>query len=119
MTKFKQIDPSDLSSGEKLGPELHGTVHFPVGDQTEFEGAYITTNERLFMNMDMGAQVYERVVGYNEINNAEVTDEGVTMHFHIGSIPMVSISKGDAEKFVQYINEQVEKVKVRQEEAPE
>ncbi|MCE4956513.1 hypothetical protein [Macrococcoides caseolyticum] len=66
--------------------------------------------------------MYESVVFCDncaEINNAEITDEGFTMHFHIGSIPMHHISNGDTEQFVNYINEQIEAVKLRQEKALE
>lgn len=114
MSKFRQITESELFPTEQLGPELYGTVHFQVGEVSEFEGAYITTNERLFMNVDMGEKVYERVVGYNEMNKASIIDDGVELDFHIGAIPMTVITKGDVQKFVDFINHHIEKIKIRQ-----
>ncbi|WP_414049030.1 hypothetical protein [Macrococcus animalis] len=119
MNKFRQITESELFPTEQLGPEIYGTIHFPVGDQTEFDGAYITTNERLFMNVDMGEKVYERVVGYNEITSASKTVNGVLLDFHMGGIPMTHVTKGDAQAFVDFVNEHIELVKERQGKAPE
>ncbi|WP_414047499.1 hypothetical protein ACMGE7_00540 [Macrococcus equi] len=119
MNKFKQIAQSELLPDEQLGLDIYGTIHFPVGDQTEFDGAYIATSERLFMNVDMGEKVYERVVGYNEVNQAIVTEEGIMLEFHMGNIPMSKVTEGDKDAFVNYINEQVEKVKKRQDKVTE
>lgn len=119
MNQSRQITTSELFPTEQLGPEIYGTVHFQVGETSEFSGAYITTNERLFMNVDMGEKVYERVVGYNEMNDASITDEGVLLDFHMGGIPMTNITKGDAQEFVDFVNQQIEKVKERQDNVSE
>lgn len=119
MSKFRQITESELFPTEQLGPELYGTVHFQVGEVSEFEGAYITTNERLFMNVDMGEKVYERVVGYNEMNKASIIDDGVELDFHMGGIPMTGITKGNTQQFVDFVNQQIVKIKEKQNKVSE
>ncbi len=50
------IDENELYPTEKTGPAVQGTLLYKVGNQTEFEGAYITTTERMIMNVDMNGE---------------------------------------------------------------
>ncbi len=44
-----------------------GIIEYQVQGANEFEGAFIATNERLIMNVDMNGQFYYRSISYNEI----------------------------------------------------
>lgn len=39
----------------KKGPSVLGIIEYKVQGENEFEGAFIATNERLIMNVDMNA----------------------------------------------------------------
>ncbi|WP_251519102.1 PH domain-containing protein [Staphylococcus sp. HKU1] len=101
------VNPNDLYPTEKKGPTVLGTIEYSIQGSTEFEGAFITTNERLILNVDMNGEFYYRSIAYNEIES--VTYDGNVIHFKfkIGPMPMKDIKKGDAEKFVSYVNEQI------------
>ena len=44
---------------------------YSVQGQNEFEGAFIATNERLIMNVDMNGQFYYRNIRYDEVNQVD------------------------------------------------
>ncbi len=56
-----------MSCEKKLGPAVEGTIIYKVGEQTHFKGAYITTSERMIMNVDMNGESYKRVFSYQDI----------------------------------------------------
>ena len=62
------VNPDDLFPTEKKGPSVLGMIEYNVQGQTKFEGAFIATNERLIMNVDMNGQFYYRNIRYDEIN---------------------------------------------------
>lgn len=103
------IDEYELYPTEKTGPAVQGTLLYKVGEQTEFEGAYITTSERMIMNVDMNGEEYKRVFSYEDIVKAFIEKEALFLEFPegMGKIAMVNISEGDADEFAQYINEKV------------
>ncbi|MRV18638.1 hypothetical protein GF581_10970 [Staphylococcus aureus] len=47
------VNPNDLFPTEKKGPSVLGIIEYQVQGENEFEGAFIATNERLIMNVDM------------------------------------------------------------------
>lgn len=55
-----RVNPEDLFPTEKVGPAVLGIIEYEVQGQSEYEGAYIATNERLIMNVDMNGQFYYR-----------------------------------------------------------
>ena len=58
------VNPDDLFPTEKKGPSVLGIIEYNVQGQSEFEGAFIATNERLIMNVDMNGQFYYRNIRY-------------------------------------------------------
>ncbi|HCT9707047.1 TPA: hypothetical protein O0363_002796, partial [Staphylococcus aureus] len=52
------VNPNDLFPTEKKGPSVLGIIEYQVQGENEFEGAFIATNERLIMNVDMNGQFY-------------------------------------------------------------
>ncbi|HDK8171924.1 TPA: hypothetical protein PT711_002755, partial [Staphylococcus aureus] len=50
------VNPNDLFPTEKKGPSVLGIIEYQVQGKNEFEGAFIATNERLIMNVDMNGQ---------------------------------------------------------------
>src|SRR5699024_7826057 len=63
MVDLINLTEADLYPTEKFGPSLEGTLLYKVRDQSHFPGAYMTTNERLFMNVDMNGEAYMIVFG--------------------------------------------------------
>lgn len=83
---------------------------YKVGNQTEFEGAYITTTERMIMNVDMNGESYKRVFSYQDIVKAYVEKEVLILEFPegMGKIAMVNINKGSSEEFVEFVSSKLQ-----------
>ena len=103
------IEEHELYPTEKLGPALQGTLIYKVGEQTEFEGAYITTSERLIMSVDMNGEPYKRVFSYQDIVRVFVEKDALFLEFPegMGKIAMVNITKGDRQEFMDYLDEKL------------
>lgn len=103
------ISSSELYPTESFGPAVEGTLIYKVGDQSEFKGAYITTNERIIMNVDMMGEDYRRVFAYTDIVDVYQNDKGLFIDFPegMGRIAMVDIIEGDSDKFVSYIKDKI------------
>ena len=65
------VNPNDLFPTEKKGPSVLGIMDYLVQGQSQFEGAFIATSERLIMNVDMNGQFYYRNIGYDEVNEVQ------------------------------------------------
>lgn len=107
--KLTEINEDELYPTEKFGPHVEGTLIYKVGEQTQFKGAYITTNERMIMNVDMGGESYRRVFSYNDIVRATSENDTLFIEFPegMGKIAMVDVVEGDIHTFVEYVNEKV------------
>ncbi|MFD2830899.1 hypothetical protein [Corticicoccus populi] len=103
------IEQSELYPTEKLGPGVEGTLLYKVGEQTEFPGAYITTNERMIMSVDMNGEAYKRVFSYQDIIKVYVEKEALFLEFPegMGRIAMVNITDGDEAEFVDYVTKKI------------
>lgn len=103
------LTESDLYPTEKFGPSIVGTLLYKVRDQNYFPGAYMTTNERMFMNVDMNGEAYTRVFSYQDIVKAYLEDNNLIIEFPegMGQIAMVDITSGDGEEFVNYLNDKI------------
>ncbi|QLK86662.1 PH domain-containing protein [Staphylococcus sp. 17KM0847] len=104
-----RINPEDLFPTEKQGPAVLGKIEYKVNEQREFEGAYIATNERLIMNVDMNGQFYYRNIPYNEISSVEQIEDTIWMGFEVGKVAMREIQNGDISEFIEYVQRQIEK----------
>lgn len=99
------VNPEDLFPTEKKGPAILGEMEYPInGIVKTYNAAYIATNERLILNVDMDGQFYYRNIRYDEIENVQLDDDTLTMRFSIGTFPIKNLNKFDAEKFINYIN---------------
>lgn len=100
------IDEYELYPTEKTGPAVQGTLLYKVGNQTEFEGAYITTTERMIMNVDMNGESYKRVFSYQDIVRAYIEKEALFLEFPegMGKIAMVNVTKGNGEEFIEFVS---------------
>ena len=69
----------------------------------------MTTNERMFMNVDMNGEAYTRVFSYQDIVKAYLEDNNLIIEFPegMGKIAMVDITSGDGEEFVNYLNDKI------------
>ena len=63
-------------------------MDYEVRGQSQFEGAFIATSERIIMNVDMNGQFYYRSIGYDEANDIQYDGKTITFDFNIGKIPM-------------------------------
>lgn len=101
------VNPNDLFPTEKKGPRVLGTIEYSVQGSTEFEGAFIATNERIILNVDMNGEFYYRSIGYDEVEKITYEDGRIHFTFNIGPMPMKDIQKGDAEAFVQFVKDKI------------
>ncbi|GAB3067915.1 hypothetical protein ACFOU0_00945 [Salinicoccus sesuvii] len=103
------IDASELYPTEKLGPSIEGTIIYKVGDQTHFKGAYITTNERVVMNVDMNGESYRRFFSYQDILQATIENNTLFIEFPqgMGKVAMIDVVQGDVDAFIEYVNDKV------------
>ncbi|UMT80327.1 PH domain-containing protein [Staphylococcus roterodami] len=99
------VNPNDLFPTEKKGPSVLGIIEYQVHGNNEFEGAFIATNERLIMNVDMNGQFYYRSISYNEVETIDYDGETVTFKFNIGKVPMYDIKSDNVESFVEYVKQ--------------
>ncbi len=58
-----------------------GIIEYQVQGENEFEGAFIATNERLIMNVDMNGQFYYRSISYNEIEKIDYDGQTIMFKF--------------------------------------
>lgn len=101
------VNPNDLYPTEKKGPAVLGTIEYSVQGSSEFEGAFIATNERIILNVDMNGEFYYRSIAYNEVESIEYDSGRINFKFNIGPMPMKDIQKGDAEAFVKYVENHI------------
>ncbi|MBO1218395.1 hypothetical protein [Mammaliicoccus sciuri] len=107
--KLNEIDENELYPTEKVGPSVLGTIIYKVGEQSQFKGAYITTNERVIMSVDMNGEPYKRVFSYQDIKAVTIEDKGVLfIEFPKGKVAMIDIEEGDKEAFKDYVNNLVQ-----------
>nr|WP_263314091.1 hypothetical protein [Mammaliicoccus sp. Marseille-Q6498] len=107
--KLNEIDENELYPTEKIGPSVLGTIIYKVGEQTQFKGAYITTNERVIMSVDMNGEPYKRVFSYQDIKAVTIEEQGVLfIEFPQGKVAMIDIEEGDKEEFKEYVNNLVQ-----------
>ena len=107
--KLNEIDVNELYPTEKLGPSVLGTIIYKVGEQSQFKCAYITTNERVIMSVDMNGEPYRRVFSYQDIKAVTIEDKGVLfIEFPERKVAMIDIEEGDVEAFKDYVNERVQ-----------
>ncbi|HLR20338.1 MAG TPA: PH domain-containing protein [Staphylococcus sp.] len=98
------VNPDDLFPTEKKGPSVLGKMEYPVqGEVKVYEAAYIATNERLILNVDMDGQFYYRNIRYDEIEDIELKEDALTMRFSIGTFALTDLNKEDAAAFVAYV----------------
>ena len=102
------VNPNDLFPTEKKVPTVLGTIEYSVQGSTEFEGAFIATNERIILNVDMNGEFYYRSIAYNEVEKIEYDGEKINFTFNIGPMPMKNIQKGDVATFVQYVSDKID-----------
>src|SRR5699024_7598590 len=96
----------ELYPAEKTGPALQGTLLYKVANQTDFEGAYITTTERMIMNVDMNGESYKRVFSYKDIVKVYMENDALFLEFPegMGKIAMINVTKGNREEFIEFVS---------------
>src|SRR5699024_6255874 len=104
-----EIDKNELYPTEKIGPAVEGTIIYKVGEQTHFKGAYITTNERMIMSVDMIGEPYKRVISYQDIVHAlvEVNTLYIECPEGMGKVAMIDVTEGNLQECAEYVNGKV------------
>lgn len=98
------VNPEDLFPTEKKGPAILGKMEYPInGNVKTYDAAYIATNERLILNVNMDGQFYYRNIRYDELEDVQLDNDTLTMRFSIGTFPITNLNKKDAEPFISYI----------------
>ncbi|UEX90541.1 PH domain-containing protein [Staphylococcus ratti] len=100
-----RVNPEDLFPTEKEGPAVLGIIEYEVQGQSEYEGAYIATNERLIMNVDMNGQFYYRNIPYEDISSVAYEDGVLWFDFEVGKIAMKEIKSQNVEAFIDYVKQ--------------
>ncbi len=102
------VNPNDLFPTEKKGPSVLGIMDYEVRGQSQFEGAFIATSERIIMNVDMNGQFYYRSIGYDEVNDIQYDGKTITFDFNIGKIPMHDFKSKNVQSFVDFVKEKLQ-----------
>lgn len=103
------VNPDDLYPTETKGPAVLGDMPYTIqGTEHIYQGAYIATNERLILNVDMDGQFYYRSIRYDELQHISHDDASVELRFDIGTFPISNIEKGDIAAFVDYVKAQAQ-----------
>ncbi|RIP37372.1 hypothetical protein BUZ14_02120 [Staphylococcus gallinarum] len=104
-----KVNPADLFPTEQQGPSVLGNMPYPVnGEVKVFEAAYIATNERLILNVDMAGEFYYRNIGYDEVQAIDVTEGALHITFSIGTFKMDDMDDTRLTNFVSYVKAKIQ-----------
>lgn len=104
-----KVNPNDLFPTELQQASVLGKMGYPMNGEIKiFEAAYIATNERLILNVDMAGEFYYRNIAYNEIKTIELTDDTLSLTFEIGTFKLTDFKQQEAENFKAYVTSQIQ-----------
>ncbi|WP_105993973.1 PH domain-containing protein [Staphylococcus simulans] len=104
-----KVNPDDLFPTESQQASVSGKMGYPMNGEIKiFEAAYVATNERLILNVDMAGEFYYRNIAYNEIKAIELKDDTLNLTFEIGTFKLTDFNKADAESFKDYVIAQIQ-----------
>ncbi|MEJ7541998.1 hypothetical protein [Staphylococcus intermedius] len=91
-----RINPDDLFPTEHIVTSVLGVMPYQMKDVAKrFDAAYVATNERLILNVDMDGQFYYRNIQFNEIKAIKTTDTALEIKFDYG---VFTLEESDADK---------------------
>lgn len=103
-----KVNPNDLFPTESQQASVLGKMGYPMNGEIKiFEAAYIATNERLILNVDMAGEFYYRNIAYNEIKAIELTEDTLSLTFEIGTFKLTDFKQDEAENFKAYVTLQI------------
>lgn len=103
-----KVNPNDLFPTESQQTSVLGKMGYPMNGEIKiFEAAYIATNERLILNVDMAGEFYYRNIAYNEIKAIELTEDTLSLTFEIGTFKLTDFKQDEAENFKAYVTSQL------------
>lgn len=103
-----KVNPNDLFPTESQQTSVLGKMGYPMNGEIKiFEAAYIATNERLILNVDMAGEFYYRNIAYNEIKAIELTEDTLSLTFEIGTFKLTDFKQDEAESFKAYVTSQI------------
>ncbi|PTJ01368.1 hypothetical protein [Staphylococcus simulans] len=103
-----KVNPNDLFPTESQQTSVLGKMGYPMNGEIKiFEAAYIATNERLILNVDMAGEFYYRNIAYNEIKAIELTENTLSLTFEIGTFKLTDFKQDEAESFKAYVTSQI------------
>ncbi|MGN5881905.1 MULTISPECIES: PH domain-containing protein [Staphylococcus] len=103
-----KVNPDDLFPTESQQASVLGKMGYPMNGEIKiFEAAYVATNERLILNVDMAGEFYYRNIAYNEIKAIELEDDTLNLTFEIGTFKLTDFNKDSAESFKDYVISQI------------
>ncbi|MDK7925792.1 MAG: hypothetical protein QP798_00695 [Staphylococcus simulans] len=103
-----KVNPNDLFPTESQQTSVLGKMGYPMNGEIKiFEAAYIATNERLILNVDMAGEFYYRNIAYNEIKAIELTEDTLSLTFEIGTFKLTDFKQDEAENFKAYVTSQI------------
>ncbi|WP_412518834.1 PH domain-containing protein [Staphylococcus simulans] len=103
-----KVNPNDLFPTESQQASVLGKMGYPMNGEIKiFEAAYVATNERLILNVDMAGEFYYRNIAYNEIKDIELTEDTLNLTFEIGTFKLTDFKQDEAENFKTYVSSQM------------
>lgn len=100
-----KVNPDDLFPTESIQATVLGKMGYPMNGEIKiFDAAYIATNERIILNVDMAGEFYYRNIGYNEIKATSLSTGKLEMTFDIGTFSLTDYKVEEAEKFKDYVD---------------
>nr|WP_013012284.1 PH domain-containing protein [Staphylococcus simulans]ADD24891.1 conserved hypothetical protein [Staphylococcus simulans bv. staphylolyticus] len=100
-----KVNPDDLFPTERVEYTVKGKMAYPInGEVKMFEAAYIATNERLILNVDMSGEFYYRNIPYDDVKDMTLSKEVLDITFEVGTFIFKDFDYVDAKKMIDYIS---------------
>ncbi|PCF52812.1 hypothetical protein [Staphylococcus delphini] len=103
-----RINPDDLFPTEYIETSVLGIMPYQMKDVTKrFEAAYVATNERLILNVDMDGQFYYRNIQFSEIKAIKTTDHALEITFDYGVFTLEESEADKVKAMSEYLHSKI------------
>lgn len=100
-----KINPDDLFPTERVETSVLGKMPYTVKDMTKiYDAAYVATNERLILNVDMDGQFYYRNIQFNEIKEIKSDEHELKITFDYGVFTLKECNADEVKAMSDYLH---------------
>ncbi|MCG3402138.1 hypothetical protein K0017_07385 [Staphylococcus massiliensis] len=103
-----KVNPADLFPTEEVVTSVKGVMDYPVqGAVQTFEAAYVATNERLILNVDMAGEFYYRNIPFSDIKAVSSLPNCLVLTFDHGTFSLKDADQSRVESMADYLNKRI------------